>query len=193
MLKDTPEYGSWRGMIDRCTRPSHIGWKYYGARGITVCARWRKSFKQFLADMGPKPTPRHTIDRKNPNGSYTKHNCRWATPAQQRRNQRPYDEAARVQRSWDTGKRSRINHFRKDLTGQTFARLTVISYADTTDRRARWRCRCTCGTIAIVTGKSLRSGDTKSCGCLNREKARERAFGRNKQPNNPARQRWANR
>lgn len=165
-MAETTEYRSWRGMIERCENPRHIGFQYYGARGITVCRRWRGSFANFLADMGLKPTPRHTIDRKNTNGNYTPRNCRWATPEQQRANQRPYDEGARVQRSWDTGKRSRTSHARVDLVGRQFGRLLVIAYKDTVDRRARWTCRCICGAFKIVTGKHLRNGAVQSCGCL---------------------------
>ena len=97
----TPEWTSWRAMTERCTNPRHVGFKYYGARGVKVCAQWA-SFETFLADMGPKPTPRHAIDRINPDGDYEPSNCRWATPAEQRRNQRPYDQTARCLKGWET-------------------------------------------------------------------------------------------
>lgn len=180
---------SWRAMIERCSNPRHIGFKYYGGRGVTVCDRWRASFADFLADMGTKPTPRHSIDRyPNAAGNYEPSNCRWATPGEQRANQRKYDEAQRVQRSWDTGKRSRISHARADLTGQRFGRLLVVRYSDTQNRRARWLCRCDCGNEAIIAGKSLRSGATTSCGCRNREVARDRAIVCNL-TDNPAKRR----
>lgn len=86
--KKSPEYHSWRGVISRCTYPKDIGWKNYGGRGITVCARWLHSFDAFLADMGPKPSPKHTIDRKDTNGHYAPDNCRWATKQEQLRNTR---------------------------------------------------------------------------------------------------------
>ena len=73
-------------MIHRCTEPTDIGWRYYGGRGITVCARWR-SFENFLADMGERPEDR-TLDRIDPDGNYEPGNCRWATASEQRRNQR---------------------------------------------------------------------------------------------------------
>jgi hypothetical protein len=85
----TAEYNCWHGMIGRCTRPSDTSWRKYGARGIKVCERWRRSFVDFLADMGRKPSPQHSIDRIDPNGHYEPGNCRWATASEQRRNTRP--------------------------------------------------------------------------------------------------------
>jgi len=85
----TSEYDSWVSMRQRCTNPNDSAWDRYGARGITVCKRW-DSFEAFLADMGPKPTPKHTIDRLRPAGNYEPGNCRWATKAEQgQENKRP--------------------------------------------------------------------------------------------------------
>lgn len=74
-------------MIQRTTNPNHKGWPYYGGRGITVCDRWR-TFENFVADMGERPDGL-TLDRIEVDGNYEPGNCRWATDAQQRANQRP--------------------------------------------------------------------------------------------------------
>lgn len=81
----TPEYRSWTNMISRCTLPSSPSFVRYGARGITVCARWRASFSDFLADMGPRPEG-HSIDRIDSAGNYEPGNCRWATRSEQEAN-----------------------------------------------------------------------------------------------------------
>jgi hypothetical protein len=87
--KRTPEYISWFAMKQRCSNPKKDGYKYYGARGIVVCARWqgRAGFKNFLSDMGPRPRGK-TLDREKVNGDYTPNNCRWATPKEQAGNRR---------------------------------------------------------------------------------------------------------
>ena len=88
-MTGTPEHRSWLSMITRCYGgdKSRDDFKFYAGKGITVCERWRESFLNFYADMGPKPTTRHSIDRVNSSLGYSPENCRWADPKEQRRNQ----------------------------------------------------------------------------------------------------------
>lgn len=87
-LSSTSEYGIWSGMRKRCENPKCPAFKRYGGRGIVVCERWRASFADFLADMGPRPSPKHSLDRIDVNGNYEPGNVRWATAATQARNTR---------------------------------------------------------------------------------------------------------
>lgn len=84
----TSMYRSWAGMLQRCTNSNNDKFQHYGARGITVCARWLESFENFYADMGEPPTPKHSIDRKDVNGDYCPDNCKWSTQEEQCNNKR---------------------------------------------------------------------------------------------------------
>lgn len=77
-------------MKERCSNPKHIGWKYYGGRGITVDSRW-KDFSEFLKDMESTWFDGATIERKEVNGNYDKDNCCWIPMSQQHINRRPQE------------------------------------------------------------------------------------------------------
>ena len=83
----TPEYIAWSNMIQRTTNPKNNSYKNYGGRGISVCLPWL-DFKNFFADVGCRPTPKHQIDRIDNNGDYEPGNCRWVTNRQNTMNQR---------------------------------------------------------------------------------------------------------
>ena len=85
-LGGTPTYRSWYTMLSRCTNPEEISWRYYGARGISVCERWL-SVENFVQDMGMRP-PGMTLDRIDLDGNYEASNCRWQTVVWQNRHRR---------------------------------------------------------------------------------------------------------
>lgn len=83
-----PEWYIWQSMKQRCSNSKQRGFKDYGGRGIRVCKRWLNSFANFFADMGPRPSPKHTLERKEVNGHYQPSNCCWALRKSQMNNMR---------------------------------------------------------------------------------------------------------
>lgn len=79
----TPEYRVWRSIRERCRLRPH---PRYGGRGIDVCDRWFDSFQAFIADMGKRPTPKHTLERIDGDRNYEPSNCKWATWIEQNNN-----------------------------------------------------------------------------------------------------------
>jgi len=82
------EYQTWQTIKKRCYYKKAIQYKDYGGRGITVCDRWLNSYENFLADMGRKPTPKHSIERRDNEKEYSPNNCYWTTQDEQAKNKR---------------------------------------------------------------------------------------------------------
>lgn len=83
----TREYHIWANIKERCLNPNNSRYMDYGGRGITVSDSWM-TFNNFIADMGDRPTPKHSIDRKNNDQGYSKENCKWSTKSEQAFNRR---------------------------------------------------------------------------------------------------------
>lgn len=103
--KVSSEYRAWCQAKQRCVNSRNPSYQDYGGRGIQMCERWLNSFESFLADMGPKPSPDHSIERDDVDGHYEPSNCRWATDAEQanntRRNRRlTFDGVTRTLTEW---------------------------------------------------------------------------------------------
>jgi hypothetical protein len=87
-LRDSSEYTAWQQMLGRCHNTNHQAYRLYGARGILVCDRWQNSFENFIADMGRKPSAKHSLGRINNDLGYSPENCRWEDWFMQAQNRR---------------------------------------------------------------------------------------------------------
>jgi hypothetical protein len=109
------EYHSWSGILARCTNPTDKAYNRYGGRGIKVCDQWRHSYETFLADVGRRPSPKHSIDRfPNNDGNYEPGNVRWATRIEQNRNKR-------TNRFLTAGEETHVVSEWAELTGRSVA------------------------------------------------------------------------
>lgn len=133
----TPEYRIWCGMRQRCQNPRHEKWPDYGERGIQVCNRWQY-FANFYTDLGPRPDLGYSIDRIDNDGNYEPGNCRWATPLEQRHNQRARGIAA-LPRWCRHGHAYVEGSYRIDQRG---ARQCLVCAREVSRRAAERQCTC---------------------------------------------------
>ena len=127
-LSKVVEHATWCGMITRCTDKNRPSYAAYGGRGIKVCPRWLV-FENFYADMGQRPSPSHSLDRRDNNGDYEPDNCRWATPKEQSTNTRKnvqltYDGITKCLSEW-----SRVLGFKAGVIGGRLRRGWAVERA----------------------------------------------------------------
>jgi len=87
-MSKTPEFAAWISMKQRCCNPHHQSAHNYIERGITIYREWLNSFEAFFAYVGHRPTPKHTLERKDNEKGYEPGNVRWATMKEQALNKR---------------------------------------------------------------------------------------------------------
>lgn len=193
---------------ERCYNPNCKSFHRYGGRGIKMCDEWLNSFSAFekwALSNGYKPELQ--IDRKDNNGHYSPENCKFVTNkenCQHKGNTRYYTLHGKTQNlsqwceemqipyatvltridryGWDFEKAIMTKPKKRDtnrLVGKVFGRLTVLSYQGTDGNNSKWRCKCLCGNEITVKDCKLITGHTKSCGCLQREKAKYRMLNSN--------------
>lgn len=136
----TPEYGVWSTMRQRCTNPRSKKFAEYGARGITVCNRWIESFENFLADMGERPSPKHTIERIDNARGYQPDNCTWAIQRTQQQNRRDNNVVTYQGESLCISEWTRRLDLPVGLVSQRLHRLgwTVEKALNTPSQAERW-------------------------------------------------------
>lgn len=148
-MRDSAEYGIWIHIKERCLNPSNKSFERYGGRGISVCERWTHSFENFIADMGIRPSNKHSIDRINNNGNYEPSNCRWSTPVEQGNNKRnnimvTIDNETKSLSAWcrerGVSVGSAWSRYKKGLTGNDIFQSTEerISFNGITDTIRGW-------------------------------------------------------
>lgn len=134
-LRHTPEYTSFQSMHQRCENPRATSYDRYGGRGIAVCERWA-DFANFIADMGPRPTLEHSLERINNNLGYSPENCKWATNVEQMNNTRAcryyeWNDQCKTAAQWAVhfGVERHVNAFRERLSrGWTLERAASVPF-----------------------------------------------------------------
>jgi len=121
-MTGTPTYRCWREMLRRCNDSRRFQYKNYGERGIAVCES-RGDFKNFISDMGERPTALHSLDRIDNDRGYYKENCRWASNQQQNNNTRRNRRIDFLGRDMTFAEWGRALNLPKGIIGQRINRL----------------------------------------------------------------------
>lgn len=129
--KRVAEYDAWICMKSRCNNKNISNYSDYGGRGIKICERWEDSFDNFLSDMGEKPSPLHSVERRKNNLGYSPDNCYWATIEEQSRNKRNnrwYDHGGKRMILTDWAKYFKINPatLSEHLSKKTFKQVFLF-------------------------------------------------------------------
>lgn len=144
-MTNTPEYRTWCDMKTRCYNSASVHFTNYGSRGIAVCRRWVDSFTTFIADMGLRPSAKHSIERIDVNGDYSPENCKWATRIEQannkrttvRVNRRPIAEVARATGIKQSTLYRRVKHGKRDYPALG-AQLMMLEHNGVIDTISGW-------------------------------------------------------
>ncbi len=120
-MSKSVEFKVWQGVHARCSNRNSDDWPHYGGRGIAVCPEWG-DFAVFYADMGARPSPDHSLDRRDNDGPYSPGNCRWATPEIQANN---------------TSRNLLLTHLSETKTMSEWCRTLGLSYAAVQNRKMR--------------------------------------------------------
>lgn len=99
----TAEYHAWWNAKNRCTNPNSQRWYTHGAKGIKFLF---KSFEEFFAEIGPRPSLEHSLDRKDNDGNYEPGNVRWATRSEQQKNKGTFTHISRPGKGYNWHKAS---------------------------------------------------------------------------------------
>ena len=113
----SPEYSVYQVAKQRCTNPKSQRWYTHGARGIKFLFN---SFAEFYEEVGPRPSPEYSIERKDNNGNYEVGNIKWATRSEQQKNKRPFTHRKRQGKGYNWHKASQKWIARIKYRGKTF-------------------------------------------------------------------------
>ena len=140
-MSGSKTYSAYVQMVERCHNETHKFYSYYGGRGISVCSRWRDSFKNFLSDMGEAP-PNLSLDRTDNNKGYSKDNCRWVSKKEQQRNRRNSIHLGDIYNGWIV-----LERFYKTGVRELFYKIkcrhcSVTKEVRSCNLRTRHPCKC---------------------------------------------------